>query len=36
MGEVAVIRQAYRFRLDPRAEQEALLVSFTGASRFLV
>jgi putative transposase len=28
------IRQAYRFALDVRPHQEALLVSFTGASRF--
>ncbi len=34
MGEVALIRQAYRFALDPTAEQEAVLASFTGASRF--
>lgn len=34
MGEVTLIRQAYRFALDPSVEQEALLASFTGASRF--
>src|SRR5918999_103936 len=34
MGEVALVRQAYRFALDPTVEQEALLASFTGASRF--
>jgi putative transposase len=32
--DVRVIRQAYRFALAPTAEQERLLVSFTGASRF--
>jgi putative transposase len=31
---VALIRQAYRFALDPSVEQEAILVSFAGASRF--
>jgi putative transposase len=31
---VSVIRQAYRFALDPTTAQETLLVSFTGASRF--
>jgi putative transposase len=34
MGDVTLIRQAYRFALDPTAEQQALLASFTGASRF--
>jgi putative transposase len=34
MGDVALIRQAYRYALDPSVEQEALLRSFTGASRF--
>jgi putative transposase len=34
MGDVALIRQAYRFALDPTAGQEALLASFAGASRF--
>jgi putative transposase len=34
MGEVALVRQAYRFALDPTVEQEALLASFAGASRF--
>jgi putative transposase len=34
MGAVTVIRQAYRYALDPTVEQEAVLVSFTGASRF--
>jgi putative transposase len=34
MGNTALIRQAYRYALDPTAEQETLLVSFTGASRF--
>jgi hypothetical protein len=34
MGEVTLVRQAYRFALDPSVEQEALLASFTGASRF--
>jgi putative transposase len=34
MGDVALIRQAYRFALDPSLEQEALLGSFAGASRF--
>jgi putative transposase len=29
-----LIQQAYRFALDPTIEQEAVLVSFTGASRF--
>ena len=29
-----ITRQAYRFALDPTAAQEALLGSFTGASRF--
>ncbi len=31
---MALIRQAYRFALDPSVEQVALLASFTGASRF--
>jgi putative transposase len=34
MGDAALIRQAYRYALDPTVEQEALLRSFTGASRF--
>jgi putative transposase len=34
MGDVILIRQAYRFALDPTVEQEGLLASFTGASRF--
>jgi putative transposase len=34
VGDVTTVRQAYRFALDPTVEQEALLVSFTGASRF--
>jgi putative transposase len=34
MGDVARIRQAYRFALDPTVAQERLLASFTGASRF--
>ena len=34
MGDVTLIRQAYRFALDPTVEQEAVLASFTGASRF--
>jgi putative transposase len=34
MREVTLMRQAYRFALDPSVEQEALLRSFTGASRF--
>jgi putative transposase len=34
MGGVVLIRQAYRYALDPAVEQEALLESFTGASRF--
>jgi len=34
IGDVTLIRQAYRFALDPSVEQEALLASFTGASRF--
>ena len=29
-----LIRQAYRYELDPSVEQQALLASFTGASRF--
>jgi hypothetical protein len=29
-----LIRQAFRFALDVRPEQEALLLSFTGATRF--
>jgi putative transposase len=32
--QAGLIRQAYRFALDPSVEQEALLVSFAGASRF--
>jgi putative transposase len=32
--EAILIRQAYRFALDPSVEQEQLLVSFTGAARF--
>src|SRR5688572_6481279 len=34
MGNAALVRQAYRFALDPTAGQAALLNSFTGASRF--
>jgi putative transposase len=34
MGDVTLVRQAYRFALDPTAVQEGLLVSFVGASRF--
>jgi putative transposase len=34
MADRALIRQAYRFALDPTVEQRALLASFTGASRF--
>jgi putative transposase len=34
MGEVIPIRQAYRFALDPTVEQQELLASFAGASRF--
>ena len=34
MSEPGLIQQAYRFALDPSVEQEALLASFTGASRF--
>jgi putative transposase len=34
MDDARVIRQAYRFALDPTGAQEALLVSFVGASRF--
>jgi putative transposase len=34
MGDVTLIRQAYRFALDPTVEQQGLLASFTGASRF--
>jgi putative transposase len=34
MGDVTLIRQAYRFALDPTALQEGLLASFAGASRF--
>jgi putative transposase len=30
----ALVKQGYRFALDPTREQEALLGSFTGASRF--
>jgi putative transposase len=32
--EHTLVRQAYRFALDPTVEQERLLASFTGASRF--
>jgi putative transposase len=32
--EAPTIEQAYRFALNPSAAQEALLASFTGASRF--
>jgi putative transposase len=31
---MALTRQAYRFELDPSVEQEALLTSFLGGSRF--
>jgi putative transposase len=34
MSEPGLIQQAYRFALHPSVEQEALLASFTGASRF--
>src|SRR5688500_20150839 len=34
MGDVTLIREAYRFALDPTAQQQALLASFAGASRF--
>lgn len=34
MRDVTLIRQAFRFALDPSVEQEALLASFAGASRF--
>jgi putative transposase len=34
MGEPILIRQAYRFALDPTVEQAGLLASFAGASRF--
>jgi putative transposase len=34
MADVTVIRQAYRFALDPTAVQEGLLAAFAGASRF--
>jgi putative transposase len=34
VGESRLIRQAYRFALDPSVEQQALLASFLGASRF--
>jgi putative transposase len=34
VGDRTRIRQAYRYALDPSAEQEALLASFAGASRF--
>jgi putative transposase len=34
MGSVTLIRQAYRFALDPTVEQAELLASFAGASRF--
>jgi putative transposase len=34
MADVTVIRQAYRFALDPTVEQAGLLASFTGAARF--
>src|SRR5919106_1206457 len=34
MGDVTLIRQAYRFALDPSVAQEGVVASFTGASRF--
>jgi putative transposase len=34
VSEPRLIRQGYRFALDPSVEQEALLRSFAGASRF--
>ena len=34
MVAVTVIRQGYRFAVDPTAGQAALLASFAGASRF--
>jgi putative transposase len=34
MEAMMLIRQGYRFALDPSVEQEALLGSFAGASRF--
>jgi putative transposase len=34
VGEPRLIRQAYRFALDPSVEQEGLLRSFVGVSRF--
>jgi putative transposase len=34
MGNVTLIRQAYRVALDPTVDQEAMLTSFAGASRF--
>jgi putative transposase len=34
MGDATLIRQAYRFALDPTADQKGLLTSFVGASRF--
>jgi putative transposase len=34
MSESRLIRQAYRYALDPSVQQDALLASFTGASRF--
>ena len=34
MAEATLIRQGYRYALDPSAEQQGLLASFTGASRF--
>jgi putative transposase len=34
MRDGTLIRQAFRFALDPSVEQEALLRSFAGASRF--
>jgi Helix-turn-helix domain len=34
MSDAAVIHQAFRFALDPMAEQEQFLTACTGASRF--
>jgi putative transposase len=34
MGEATLVRQAYRYVLNPSVEQEGLLASFMGASRF--
>jgi putative transposase len=34
VGDATVIRQAYRYALDPTVQQERLLASFAGASRF--